>query len=98
MILSQIIILAIPDLLWTFDFFYMIFSGHSLLGIVGYFPGENLLGRILSLQHLYVIPLSLIALSIIKIKKDYKILLVSLGEVSLIFLLTLIFVPVGIVS
>jgi len=93
LILSQVISLAIPDLLWTFDFFYTFFTGHNLLGIAGYFIKEDILGRILSLQHLYVAPLSIVALFILGVKKDYRILLLSFGEVILIFLLTLIFVP-----
>ena len=92
LILSQVIIIAIPDLLWIFDFIYLIFTGHVLLGVAQNFIG-GLFDKIISLQHLYVVPLSLLALSTIKTKKNYKILLISLGEIILIFLLTLFFVP-----
>jgi hypothetical protein len=92
-ILSQIIIIAIPDLFWVFDFFYYIFSGHSPLGLVGYFPGEPLSWKIASLQHLYFVPLSLFALAKIKFKRNYKVLLFSLFEIILIFLATLLLVP-----
>jgi hypothetical protein len=92
-ILSQVILIAIPDLFWMFDFLYYIFSGNSLLGLVNYFPGELLSWKITSLQHLYIVPLSLFALSKIKFKINYKILLISLFEIILIFLATLLVVP-----
>lgn len=92
-ILSQLIILWIPNLFWTFDFFYMTFSGNSLFGIVNFFPKEIFLLKLASLEHIYVIFLSLLALSILKVKKNYKILLASLVEITLIFFLTLFFAP-----
>lgn len=93
LILSQVIILAIPDLFWIFDFFYLIFTGHSLLGLVKNFPNDSLFNKITNLQHLYIVPFSLLALSFLKIKKNYKVLLVGIGEIILIFLVTLFFIP-----
>lgn len=92
-ILSQIIILAIPDLFWLFDLIYLIFVGHPFFGLIYFNPDQSLLEKILEFQHLYVIPLAIVALSILKVKKDWKILFIGFGEVILIFLLTLIFVP-----
>jgi hypothetical protein len=92
-ILSQIIILAIPDLFWLFDLIYVIFTGHPFFGLVYFNSDQNLLERILQFQHVYVIPLSIIAWSILKPKRDHKILLISLEEAVLIFLLTLLLIP-----
>ena len=95
-ILSQVIILAIPDLLWIFDFLYLILFGHTLLGLADNLLGNRLLDKITSFQHLYVVPLSLVALSSLKInksKKSYNILFASLAELTLIFFITLFFVP-----
>lgn len=95
---SQIIILLIPDLLWISDFFYLMFTGNSLLGLTKNFPHDSLFNQVTNLQHLYVVPLSLLALSMIKLKKNYKILLVGLGEITLTFFLTLLFVPMSIIN
>lgn len=93
LILSQVVILAIPDLFWVFDFIYLILTGHSPMGLVVYFPNQIFLEKIVSMQHFYTVPLSLVALSILKLKKNYKVLLVSLVEIVLVFLLTLLLVP-----
>ena len=93
LILSQIIILAVPDILWTFDALTSIFMEKSLLGIIDPFIDRPLFGKILFLQHSYTVPLSLIALSRIKIKKDKRILLISFVEILIFFFLTLILIP-----
>lgn len=89
LILSQILILMIPDLLWIFDFFSIFITGTSILGAAKYFFAGNrgLLQQILSVQHLFTIPFSLLALSLIKVKKSYKALLISSIEIILFFLL-----------
>jgi hypothetical protein len=91
LILSQVIILAIPALFWVFDFIYLLFTENSLIGIAGYFPNQTILEKIVSFQHFYTFILALIALYLIKVKKNYKILLLSLAEVVVIFFLTLLF-------
>jgi hypothetical protein len=93
LVLSQVIILAIPDLLWIFDFACLLISGHALIGLVSYFPSQTFLEKVVSFQHLYTIPLSLFALSLMKVKKNYKVLLFSLAQFALIFFLTLLLVP-----
>ncbi|MCX6746536.1 MAG: hypothetical protein NTU63_00175 [Candidatus Pacearchaeota archaeon] len=95
LILSQVIILLIPDLFWTFDFLYLVFAGHTLIDLALYFPAQTLLQKIVSLQHLYTVPLSIFAIYLMKMKKNYKVLLASLGEIVLIFFLTLLLVPEG---
>lgn len=71
LILSQIIILAIPDILWIIDFLGILITGNSLMNLSSYFfEPRPLLAKLVSLQHLYVIPLTLIALYLIKIDKQ----------------------------
>lgn len=93
-ILSQVIILAIPDLLWIIDFFYLLITGHVLIGVTT-FPtqGSTLINKMRLLQHLYIVPLSLLALSRIGLKKSYRALLIGLIEIVIIFLLTILIVP-----
>ena len=70
LILSQIIILAIPDILWIIDFFYILFTGNSLFQLSTYFFEDRpLIAKLVSLQHLYVIPLALYTLYFFKISK-----------------------------
>ncbi len=70
LIASQINILAIPYLLWTIDFFYALINGVTLFNIVDYFfvPGP-LIGKIIGLQHLVTIPISLYAIYLIGLKR-----------------------------
>jgi len=95
LILSQMIILAINDLFWIFDFAGLIILGHPIIGInqIRYFPVQPLIVKLGNIQHLFVVPLSIVALSILKLKRNYKTLLFSLIEISLFFVLTLLIVP-----
>ncbi len=71
LIASQLCILAIPYLFWNIDFFTYLFTGNSLWGIVDYFFNEgDLLGKLISLQHIFNVPLSLFAIYIIKLKRN----------------------------
>jgi len=93
LVLSQILILNIPILLWIIDFIVFIIAGTSPLGItnVYFFDHELILERVISLQHIIVLPLSIWALSLIKLNKNhYKALLISFSEVVLLFILGLL--------
>ncbi len=94
LILSQILILMIPDLLWIFDFLGILITGTSFLGTAKYFftGSRGLLSQIVSIQHLFTIPLSLLALSLIKVKKSYKALLISSIQIVL-FLVLMSLIP-----
>jgi hypothetical protein len=93
LILSQALLLLIPDLLWSIDFFYRLFTGSTLIGINNFFFTTSLLSRkILSLQHVLTPILTIIALSLIKIKKISTALIISLGEL-LIFLFLGFLIP-----
>lgn len=70
-IMSQIYILAIPLFVWSIDFLYWIIFNQPFLGITDYFfinPGFDL-GKIISLQHLFTIPIAIYAASLIGIKR-----------------------------
>ena len=92
LIITQINILFIPLIIWNIDFSYLITTKTPLWGITDYFFvwQNSAIGKFISLQHVYTIPLALLALYFIKIKRKdtWKI---SLLEITLIFILTKIF-------
>lgn len=68
MVVSQLNILLIPLIIWNIDFFYFIIVGRPLLGITNYFFVSGLsLGKVLTLQHVITIPLTLFCLYLIKV-------------------------------
>jgi hypothetical protein len=91
-ITSQLNILILPLIFWNIDFFYRLIARVPLWGITNYFflPETNIFSKIITLQHLFTIPLSLYCLYIIKIKRkdSWKL---SLLEVGLIFLAVRLF-------
>ncbi len=89
LILIQIIILLIPDLLWVMDVIFILITGKTIFGFGNtYFLSRPLLQQLGSLQHFFTVPLSLVALSFMKIKKNYKVLLASFIELIIFFILT----------
>lgn len=72
LVVSQLNIMAIPSIFWSVDFLYGIFNqGTTLFGIVDYyFVSEPLIGKIISSQHIFTLPLSLFALYLIKVKRS----------------------------
>lgn len=86
LIASQLCILTIPYVIWNIDFFTYLFSGSSIWGTVDYFfTSGALFGKIISLQHVFNIPLSLYAIYLIGLKNNdfWKI---SLFEVIILFI------------
>lgn len=70
---SQLNIIIIPYIVWNIDFFYVLLTGNSLWGITDYFflPRESL-AQLISLQHIFIIPIAFLALYFIKFKrKDF---------------------------
>jgi len=69
LIVSQLNIMAIPLIIWSIDFLYVLVTGNELFGIATYFliPGP-ILGKIVTSQHLFTLPLAIFALYLIKIK------------------------------
>src|SRR3989344_6323202 len=85
---SQINILAIPLLIWTFDFIYYLIFGHSLLNIVGYFFEKGpLLSKIITTQHIFTIPLAIYARKFIKSKSKNP-WIFSFIQISIIFVIS----------
>jgi hypothetical protein len=90
-VLAQINILTIPLLIWDFDFFYRLILDKPLFGLTDYFfMGSFSLSKIISTEHLFILPLSLYALYLIKIKRNDSWKL-SIIELPIIYFLTFLF-------
>lgn len=89
-ILSQLNILTIPLFLWDIDFISFLIFNKSIFGLVDYFFKEpSIISRLISLEHLFLIPLGIIAFYLVKnkkVKKNYAWKL-SLIELTLIFII-----------
>ena len=70
-IMSQVYILAIPLLIWDIDFLYQLILNKPLFGIRNYFfsEGHSIVGKIVSLQHLFTIPVAAYVAKQIGIKR-----------------------------
>ena len=70
-IMSQVYILAIPLLVWDIDFIYWLIFNQPLFGITDYFFIDSALniGKIVSLQHLFTVPLAIYAANLIGVKR-----------------------------
>tara|TARA_Y100000296_G_C5171034_1_gene257284 strand:+ start:100 stop:711 length:612 start_codon:yes stop_codon:yes gene_type:complete len=93
LIASQINIILIPYIVWNIDFFYILITSESLWGITNYFfTSRPILSQIITLQHLFIIPVSLISLYFIKLKRNdfWKL---SFIEIIIFFLLIKIINP-----
>ena len=91
LILMQINIMAIPLLIWSADFLYVLFTNNELFGVTNYFfiPGP-VIAKVVTSQHLFTLPLSIFALYLIKIKRK-DIWKFSFLELIILFLATRIF-------
>ncbi len=88
---SQLNIILFPYILWSIDFIYRLFSKDSLLGITDYiFLSRPFISQIISLQHLIIIPISLISLYSIKFKRT-NFWIFSIIQIIFFFILTRIF-------
>ena len=90
---SQINIILIPYIIWNIDFFYVLITSESLWGITNYFFNPRpILAQIITLQHVFIIPISLLSLYFIKLKRNdfWKL---SLVWISISFLLIKIINP-----
>jgi len=91
LIASQLAIMGLPSLVWAIDFFYFLLTGDPLWGITTYFfEDQTKIGNLISLQHLFTVPLALFSLSMIKLKrKDFWVL--SIVEVIVFYFISRIF-------
>ncbi len=88
---AQINILALPALIWIVDFFYVLFFGQSLLGITDYFFGDWLLiSKLITIQHIFTIPLSVFALWLIGFTRvdAWKL---SVAEIGVVYVIVKLF-------
>lgn len=88
LIASQLCIIGIPYLFWNIDFFYHLITNSRLLGITDYFfvPGP-IIGKIISSQHIFNLPLSILVICLIGLKrKDFWI--ISLIQVTIVFFIS----------
>lgn len=85
---SQINIFFIPYTVWTIDFMYHLLTSNSLWGITDYvFLIRPSITYLVTIQHLFLIPIALISVYFIKFKrKDFW--KFSLIQVTIIFFLT----------
>jgi hypothetical protein len=92
LIISQISIQTIPIIFWNIDFFYYLLNGQPLWGITNYFfdSGHPLIAKIISLQHIYIIPISIFTLLLMKFNRQtrlWEILKIAYVQMILIFIL-----------
>jgi len=91
LIASQINLTAGFLIFWLIDFFYQFITKNTLWGITDYFFEQGwTIPRIVSLEHFFLLPLSLYALYLVKLKsKDfYKI---SIFQATLVFIILRVF-------
>ena len=98
LVLSQILILAIPDSLWIIDLIFRLITGKFLTGFAtNMFLGMKPLEEILFMQHLYTVPLAILALYLMKPpKKKTPALIIAFAEIIILFVLGLtlnVFIP-----
>ncbi len=95
LIASQFNIIFIPYIVWNIDFFYVLFTHSTLWGITDYFfASRPTFVQLISLQHLFTIPVSLLSIYIIKLKrKDFW--KFSAVQVTIFFFLVRIFTSPG---
>tara|TARA_Y100000310_G_scaffold183174_1_gene183276 strand:+ start:2227 stop:2835 length:609 start_codon:yes stop_codon:yes gene_type:complete len=91
LVASQLNILTIPLIIWSIDLVYGMVFGQTLFGVVDYFflPGP-LIGKLISLQHLFTIPLGFFLLSLISLKRK-DVWKVSFAELIIVFSITRLF-------
>jgi hypothetical protein len=88
LIASQLCIIFIPYLVWNVDFFSHLFTGESVWGTADYFfKSGPLLGKIITLQHVFNLPLSFYALRRVGLRTT-KFWLISVLEITVLFFIT----------
>ena len=93
LIVSQLNLVAIPLIFWIIDFILYYFFKYTFWGISHYFfNGLTLAARIISLEHLFLVPLALIVLYLIKIKNN-KAWILSITQLVIFFFLTKYLTP-----
>jgi len=93
-IMSQVYILAIPLLVWNIDFLYQLIFGGPLWGITDYFffDFSFTVDKLITLQHIFTIPLSIYAASLIGLKRKdaWKL---SFAQIILVYIVVVLISP-----
>jgi len=90
---AQLVIILIPYIVWNIDFFYILFTGQQLWNIAGYFFNNVFLfSNIITLQHIFIIPVALFALWVIKIKR-FDFWKLAFLEVAIIYVISRVITP-----
>jgi hypothetical protein len=85
LIASQLAIITIPYVFWNIDFFHHLFTNQSLFGITDYFfTSGPLSGKIIALQHIFNLPLSIYSMYLIGLKKS-NFWIISFIQVTIVF-------------
>lgn len=89
LILSQIIILLIPNFFWSLDIIITAITRVSIFGFASYVFTDDIipLARILTFHHLITVPLSILAVFLMRKKANKKYIFISLAEVLVLFIL-----------
>lgn len=88
---SQLNLIAIPLIVWKLDYFYHLFTGVSLFGAIDYFfVGEDIITKLIVIQHAITLPLGLVILFLLKIEKSYA-WIWSIIQAIIIFILVRVF-------
>jgi len=88
---AQLNIISIPLIVWNIDFWYVFFTKKAFLGIADYFFLKGpIIGKLITSQHLFSLPLAFFALYLIKLKRKdaWKI---SFIELIIVFIISYIF-------
>ncbi len=94
LITSQINVLFVVHLLWIVDFTTYLIKGYSIFGIADYFfVGDFSFPKIISLQHIFVMPFAFYCLSVLKIKRK-DVWIISFLQIFLLAALVRILTPV----
>ncbi|MEK6825270.1 MAG: hypothetical protein AABY00_00625 [Nanoarchaeota archaeon] len=89
---SQLLILFIPDVLWTVDLVTYALRGYSFLGISDYFYSSPLITQLVSLQHVAIVPFALIILTKQSALKKW-IFSFAIGEIIIAFIFSRFLTP-----
>jgi hypothetical protein len=78
----QLLIVLIPDLFWIIDFIILLLTGKPFLGVTDYFfMSSPLIRKILTIQHVFTVPLSIWALAIMKAKIKPRLIFFCICEI-----------------
>ncbi len=96
LIISQLNILLIPIIIWNIDFFSIVFINRTIFGITDYlFQGKTaIISLIITSQHLFIIPISLLTIYFKKTKNKTPWKL-SIIQITLFFIIIRLFTPIA---